>query len=147
MLCDVVRRRRRTCLWSVPLDILTIRKELHCVPIFMHTCGFFFYNYGAPLGGALGHRSSAIINLTNLVFSALFDLWPCASHLCHKSMRKNSVRYLLYGPRTRLARGMPFAPPLKKQIAARDYLKKLRKHLSTNGKFHFERYPNVIFFP
>ena len=31
----------------MPLAILTIRKA-------MHTCGSFFYNYGAPLGGPSG---------------------------------------------------------------------------------------------
>ena len=37
------------------------KKRVAWVPIFMHTCGSFFYNYGAPLGGPLGRRSSATI--------------------------------------------------------------------------------------
>ena len=63
MLCDVVRRRRR---WAHAPVIHAAshfdhKKRVAWVPISMHTCGSFFYNYGAPLGGPLGRRSSAII--------------------------------------------------------------------------------------
>ena len=30
------------------------KKRVAWVPISMHTCGSFFYNYGAPLGGPSG---------------------------------------------------------------------------------------------
>ena len=54
MLCDVVRRRRRR--WAhAPVIHATShfdhKKRVASVPISMHTCGSFFYNYGAPLGG------------------------------------------------------------------------------------------------
>ena len=68
MLCDVVvavvvRRRRR---WAhAPVIHAASRfdhkKRVAWVPISMHTCGSFFYNYGAPLGGPC--RSSAMILL------------------------------------------------------------------------------------
>ena len=65
MLCDVVRRRRRRR-WAHAPVIHTAshfdhKKRVAWVPISMHTCGSFFYNYGAPLGVPLGPRSSAII--------------------------------------------------------------------------------------
>ena len=61
MLCDVVRRRRR---WAHAPVIHAAshfdqKKRVAWVPISMHTCGSFFYNYGAPLGGLSGRRSSA----------------------------------------------------------------------------------------
>ena len=57
----VVRRRRR---WAHPPVIHAAshfdhKKRVAWVPISMHTCGSFFYNNGAPLGGPSGHRSSA----------------------------------------------------------------------------------------
>ena len=62
MLCDVVRRRRR---WAHAPVIHAAshfdhKKRVAWVPISMHTCVSFFYNYGAPLGGPSGRRSSAI---------------------------------------------------------------------------------------
>ena len=67
MLCDVVRRRRRRRRrrWAhAPVIHATShfdqKKRVAWVPISMHTCGSFFYNYGAPLGGPSGRRSSAI---------------------------------------------------------------------------------------
>ena len=63
MLCDVVRRRRR---WAHAPVIHAAshfdpKKRVAWVPISMHTCGSFFYNYGAPLGGGpSGRRSSAM---------------------------------------------------------------------------------------
>ena len=52
MLCDVVRRRRR---WAHAPVIHAAshfdhKTRVAWVPISMHTCGSFFYNYGAPLG-------------------------------------------------------------------------------------------------
>ena len=49
----VVRRRRR---WAhAPVlpaaSHFDHKKRVAWVPIAMHTCGSFFYNYGAPLGG------------------------------------------------------------------------------------------------
>ena len=78
MLCDVVvrrRRRRRRRRWAHAPVIHAAshfdqKKRVAWVPISMHTCGSFFYNYGAPLGGASGRRSSAIIQyggIRNLV--------------------------------------------------------------------------------
>ena len=66
MLCDVVRRRRRRRRWAHAPVIHAAshfdqKKRVAWVPISMHTCGSFFYNYGAPLGGPSGRRSSAII--------------------------------------------------------------------------------------
>ena len=71
MLCDVVRRRRRRRprrprRWAHAPVIHAAshfdhKKRVSWVPISMHTCGSFFYNYGAPLGGGpKGRRSSAI---------------------------------------------------------------------------------------
>ena len=59
MLCDVVRRRRRRWAYAPVMHAASHfdhKKRVTWVPISMHTCGSFFYNYGAPLGG----RSSAI---------------------------------------------------------------------------------------
>ena len=64
MLCDVVRRRRRRRWAHAPVIHAAChfdhKKRVAWVPISMHTCGSFFYNYGAPLGGPSGRRSSAI---------------------------------------------------------------------------------------
>ena len=73
MLCDVRRRRRRRRRhrrWAHAPVIHAAshfdhKKRVAWVPISMHTCGSFFYNYGAPLGGPSGRRSSAI-NLRSL---------------------------------------------------------------------------------
>ena len=64
MLCDVVRRRRRRRRWAHAPVIHAAshfdhKKRVAWVSISMHTCGSFFYNYGAPLGGPSGRRSSA----------------------------------------------------------------------------------------
>ena len=61
----VVRRRRRRRRWAHAPVIHAAshfdhKKRVAWVPISMHTCGSFFYNYGAPLGGPSGRRSSAI---------------------------------------------------------------------------------------
>ena len=56
MLCDVVRRRRRRWAHAPVIHAASHfdhKKRVACVPISMHTCGSFFYNYGAPLGGPL----------------------------------------------------------------------------------------------
>ena len=70
MLCDVVRRRRRRRRrrWAhAPVihvaNHFDQKKRVAWVPISMHTCGSFFYNYGAPLGGPSGRRSSAITDI------------------------------------------------------------------------------------
>ena len=63
MLCDVVRRRRRRWAHAPVIHAASHfdqKKRVAWVPISMHTCGSFFYNYGAPLGGPSGRRSSAI---------------------------------------------------------------------------------------
>ena len=74
MLCDVVvrsrRRRRRRRRWAHAPVIHAAshfdhKKRVAWVPISMHTCGSFFYNYGAPLGGPSGRRSSAKKNNNN----------------------------------------------------------------------------------
>ena len=49
MLCDIVHRRR----WAhVPVihaaSHFDHKKRVAWVPISMHTCGSFYYNYGAP---------------------------------------------------------------------------------------------------
>ena len=62
MLCDVVRRRRRRWAHAPVIHAASHfdhKKRVAWVPISMHTCGSFFYNYGAPLGGPSGRRSSA----------------------------------------------------------------------------------------
>ena len=65
MLCDVVRRRRRRRRRWAHAPVIHAashfdqKKRVAWVPISMHTCGSFFYNYGAPLGGPSGRRSSA----------------------------------------------------------------------------------------
>ena len=68
MLCDVVRRHHR---WAHAPVIHAAshfdqKKRVAWVPISMHTCGSFFYNYGAPLGGPSGRRSSAMKTLAFL---------------------------------------------------------------------------------
>ena len=66
MLCDVVRRRRRRRRRWAHAPVIHAashfdqKKRVAWVPISMHTCGSFFYNYGAPLGGPSDRRSSAI---------------------------------------------------------------------------------------
>ena len=68
MLCDVVRRRRRRRWAHAPVihaaSHFDHKKRVAWVSISMHTCGSFFYNYGAPLGGPSGRRSSAIKAMT-----------------------------------------------------------------------------------
>ena len=66
MLCDVVRRRRRRRRrrWAHAPVIHAAshfdhKRRVAWVSISMHRCGSFFYNYGAPLGGPSGRRSSA----------------------------------------------------------------------------------------
>ena len=74
MLCDVVRRRRRRRWAHAPVihaaSHFDHKKRVAWVPISMHTCGSFFYNYGAPLGGSSGRRSSAIMGLRLAAFRA-----------------------------------------------------------------------------
>ena len=63
MLCDVVvrrRRRRRRRRWAHAPVIHAAshfdqKKRVAWVSISMHTCGSFFYNYGAPLGVTCDH--------------------------------------------------------------------------------------------
>ena len=77
MLCDVVRRRRRRWAHAPVIHAASHfdhKKRVAWVPISMHTCGSFFYNYGAPLGGPSGRRSSAIkINKCLYSFNVLFS--------------------------------------------------------------------------
>ena len=54
----VVRTRPR----AIPLAMITIRKILHGFPFLSHD------DYGAPLGGPSGRRSSAIKQLLNSAF-------------------------------------------------------------------------------
>ena len=53
MLCDVVRRRRRRRWAHAPVihaaSHFDQKKRVAWVPISMHTCGSFFYNYGLRL--------------------------------------------------------------------------------------------------
>ena len=75
MLCDVVRRRRRRRRrrrWAHAPVIHAAshfdhKKRVAWVSISMHTCGSFFYNYGAPLGGPSGRRSSAKMYLNSIL--------------------------------------------------------------------------------
>ena len=75
----VVRHRRR---WAHAPVIHAAshfdhKKRVAWVPISMHTCASFFYNYGAPLGGPSGRRSSAIMHTpshTNLCKFLNFQL-------------------------------------------------------------------------
>ena len=75
MLCDVVRRRRRRRWAHAPVihaaSHFDHKKRVAWVSISMHTCGSFFYNYGAPLGGPSGRRSSAINSRSLVVFIEL----------------------------------------------------------------------------
>ena len=88
----VVRRRRR---WAhAPVfhaaSHFDHKKRVAWVPISMHTCGSFFYNYGAPFGGPSGRRSSAIIFQTWFFSKASFQF------LRGKNTRFNhSIVYLL----------------------------------------------------
>ena len=83
MLCDVVRRRRRRRRWAHAPVIHAAshfdhKKRVAWVSISMHTCGSFFYNYGAP-----PRRSSAI----NIFFSNLF-----ATGILACCMEKNKMK-------------------------------------------------------
>ena len=81
MLCDVVvrrRRRRRRRRWAHAPVIHAAshfdqKKRVAWVPISMHTCGSFFYNYGAPLGGPSGRRSSANIPVSGKDTSEIYE--------------------------------------------------------------------------
>ena len=77
MLCDVVRRRRRRRWAHAPVihaaSHFDHKKRVAWVSISMHTCGSFFYNYGAPLGGPSGRRSSAIIYTMELLIEDYFE--------------------------------------------------------------------------
>ena len=113
MLCDVVRRRRRRRWAHAPVihaaSHFDQKKRVAWVPISMHTCGSFFYNYGAPLGGPSGRRSSAIItqcfsistylllSLT-LLASCNMDLgnFPLDSQSC--CLKFGSCKYMCYRP-------------------------------------------------
>ena len=57
MLCDIVRAHAPMIHTASHFDH---KKRVAWVPTFMHMCGSFFYNYGAPLGGPSGHWSSAL---------------------------------------------------------------------------------------
>ena len=80
MFCDVARRHRRRHSSSSTFVVVRRRRRrwvhapvIHAashfdhkkrdawVPISMHTCGSFFYNYGALLGGPLGHCTGALL--------------------------------------------------------------------------------------
>ena len=80
MLCDVVRRRRRRRRrrWAHAPVIHAAshfdhKKRVAWVPISMHTCGSFFYNYGAPLGGPSGCRSSAMNEILSFEFINILE--------------------------------------------------------------------------
>ena len=81
MLCDVVRRRRRRRRRWAHAPVIHAashfdhKKRVAWVSISMHTCGSFFYNYGAPLGGPSGRRSSAINHYMTVLCKFLGDLW------------------------------------------------------------------------
>ena len=107
MLCDVVRRRRRRrCRrrWAHAPVIHAAshfdhKKRVAWVPISMHTCGSFFYNYGAPLGGPSGRRSSAMMVGEFLQKNAkksilLFKLRRLDKHFAKKN-GKQSLFYFL----------------------------------------------------
>ena len=83
MLCDVVRRRRRRRWAHAPVihaaSHFDQKKRVAWVPISMHTCGSFFYNYGAPLGGPSGRRSSAI-NLETSRSQSPRAFWSAPRH-------------------------------------------------------------------
>ena len=74
MLCDVVVRRRRRRWAHAPVihaaSHFDHKKRVAWVPISMHTCCCFFYNYGAPLGGPSGRRSSAIMFPSDVLVSS-----------------------------------------------------------------------------
>ena len=69
MLSDVIRRRRRWVHTPVihAASHFDHKKRVAWVPISMHTCGSFFYNYGDLLGGPSGRRSSAIVKFCSVV--------------------------------------------------------------------------------
>ena len=73
MLCDVVRRRWAHAPVIHAASHFDHKKRVAWVPISMHTCGSFFYNYGAPLGGPSGRRSSAITCNPIGPYFSLFD--------------------------------------------------------------------------
>ena len=70
----VVRTRPR----AIPLAMITIRKILHGFPFLSHD------DYGAPLGGPSGHRSSAKTRFFYVLYSdktlSIFARFPTAKH-------------------------------------------------------------------
>ena len=69
------------------------KKRVAWVPISMHTCGSFFYNYGAPLGRPLGRGSSAIIIVflvyflpSIILFSATLVHFLCNRKIFYKNL-------------------------------------------------------------
>ena len=87
MLCDVVCRRRRRLRWAHAPVIHAAshfdqKKRVAWVSISMHTCGSFFYNYGAPLGGPLGRQSSAKMYLSSM-FMGVFVYGLYILHFLH----------------------------------------------------------------
>ena len=102
MLCDVVRRRRR---WAHAPVIHAAshfdqKKRVAWVPISMHTCGSFFYNYGAPLGGPSGRRSSAITHNTRILFhkahlyKSIRFIFTCEKSLYSQSELRTAISHV-----------------------------------------------------
>ena len=74
MLCDVVRRRRRRWAHAPVIHAASHfhqKKRVAWVPISMHTCGSFFYNYGAPLGGPSGSPTRYLILSFILILNSI----------------------------------------------------------------------------
>ena len=64
-----------TLLWSMPLAMLTIKKELHgFLFLSMHTCGSVSIYYGAPFGGSSSNRAPLLywegLSLFKLLFGS-----------------------------------------------------------------------------
>ena len=104
MLCDVVRCRRRRRRWAHAPVIHAAshfdhKKRVAWVSISMHTCGSFFYNYGAPLGGPSGRRSSAINNLSPIETTYFWEMIAILGKgfiSCFKSSNNRNLQLLSF---------------------------------------------------
>ena len=82
-LCDVAHRHWANAPVIHAASHFDHKKRVAWVPLFMHTCSSFFYNYGALLGGPLGHRRSAIKCLFSCSKTFIHSLCSIVSNILY----------------------------------------------------------------
>ena len=105
----VVRRRRRRWAHAPVIHAASHfdhKKRVKWVPICMHTCGSFFYNYGAPLGRAPLLSSSTTLGARGFFY--VFTKWP-APRWIDCSFGRALYRYLLYSGQNIAPIKVPFS--------------------------------------